>query len=45
MVIFFHVEEGLVMKARGAGGEARLMEITFHSIWRKSEREKKMSLK
>lgn len=33
------------MKASGKGGEVRLMEITFHSIWRKGEREKKMSLK
>lgn len=40
-VIFFRGEEGLVMKARGEGGEARLMEITFHSIWRKGEREKR----
>lgn len=38
---FFHGEEGLVMKGRGEGGEARLMEITFHSIWRKGERERK----
>lgn len=47
-VIFFffsYGEEGLVLKARGEGGEARLMEITFHSIWRKGEGEKKMSLK
>lgn len=42
---FFYGEESLVLKARGEGGEARLMEITFHSIWRKGEGEKKMSLK
>lgn len=42
---FSYGEEGLVLKARGEGGEARLMEITFHSIWRKGEGEKKMSLK
>lgn len=32
-------------RREGRDGEARLMEITFHSIWRKGEREKKMSLK
>lgn len=42
---YSHGEEGLVLKAREEGGEARLMEITFHSIWRKGEGEKKMSLK
>lgn len=43
---FPYGEDGLVLKARGGeGGEARLMEITFHSIWRKGEGEKKMSLK
>lgn len=32
-------------RKEGRDGEARLMEITFDSIWRKGEREKKMSLK
>lgn len=44
-IFFSYGEEGLVLKARGEGRQARLMEITFHSIWRKGEGEKKMSLK
>lgn len=32
-------------RREGRDGEARLMEIMFNSIWRKGEREKKMSLK